>query len=487
MKKLNYLVIIKILGTVIAITGIAMFPAFITACLYGEKEQMTIFFLCMICTTLFGIVTVIITHPVSLTLKLREGYLVVTLSWVLASLFGAIPFALSSYVVSFVDALFESTAGFTTTGCSVLNIEIMPRSLIIWKAIEHWLGGMGILVFMISLIPTLGINGQKIIKAEVPGPTLNKMGTRISGSAKSLYLIYIGFSIVEFILLSFSSMGIFDALVNTMSSISTSGLLTTKQSLIYFDSTYIEIVISIFTILASINFVLYGYLLRGRWKDFFANVELKGFLFILSIAFILVTLGLYATGTYDSLLISMKNSFFQTTAFISTSGYTITDYSVWPTFCKTIIFSLMFIGGCGTSTAGSIKIMRVLVFFRLIIRGIYKKIHPRAVTPVKIGNEIISSDNVTSITTYILTYFVVFLFSALILSLQNLDLMTTLSSAAAALSNTGIGFGQLGITADFSMYSPILRLFLAFLMLLGRLEIFTVLVLFMPSFWKDKK
>jgi len=484
--NLNYHILLKILGLITTIGGISLLPAFFVAYLYDEPEVMKATALSAVIMLLVGIPATSKMKLKEVSLKLREGYLVVALCWLVLSILGAFPYYFAGYS-SFVDALFESVSGFTTTGSTVSDVDYMPRGLMMWKAISHWLGGMGILVFVISILPTLGIGGQKIVKAEAPGPKLDKVATRLTDSTKFLYLTYISFTIVEFLLLALGPMDIYDALVNTMGSISTGGLFTHSQGLVYYDSVYTELVMGLFTILSSVNYVLYYYAVRGKIGDVIRDIELRAFLVILAISIILVSAGLYAYGTYESLSQSLRYAFFQVVSFGTTTGYAICDYTSWPTVCIAIMFALMFIGGCAASTCGSIKVIRILVLFKLIGRGIYKRIHPRSVVAVKLGGKPILAPIVSQITGFILLYFVIFLLSCLVLSLQNLDMTTTISTAAGALSNTGLGFGSLGSTGNMGAFSDLLKLYICLLMIVGRLELFTVILLLTPSFWNSDR
>lgn len=484
---MNWKLILKVISILLFILGIAMIPAMLTSLSYGEIEEAFAFFktagsLCAIC--LCGIIFI---RPESKTLHPRDGYLIVALCWILCSLIGALPFVLSGYTNSFIDAFFESCAAFTTTGATVMIVEFIPKGIMMWLAISHWLGGMGILVFAISLLPALGIAGQNIFKAESPGLQVTKMTTRISDNAKILYLMYIGLSIIEFCMLMLGGMGVFDAIINTLGSISTSGLFSHSEGLAYYDSVYVELILAIFTIFASINFSLYHLLLRGRIVDITKDIELRVFIFIILCTSTLIGLNLYFTNTYESFGDIVRYSLFQVTSFATTSGYAVIDYTVWPTFSKALLFILMFIGGCGASTCGSIKVVRIIVAVKLVLRNIYQRLHPRAVVAVKVGGKAISAPVVSQVTSFIFTFFLIFLVGSIILSLQGLDITTTVSSAIAMLSNTGLSFGAVGATSNYSVFCPALRLVLCLLMLIGRLEIFTILFLFAPSFWNHSK
>ncbi|MEG0829969.1 MAG: potassium transporter TrkG [Anaerovoracaceae bacterium] len=480
----NYRVIGKILGLITLITGISMLPALACANIYKETSVAHGLFLSSIFTMLIGMTLFISFDSSKAKFRPREGYMIVAFSWILVSIFGALPYYLSGFTDSIANAFFESTAGFTTTGCTVTGESIMPKSLLLWKAISHWLGGMGILVFAVSILSALGVNGRTIARAETPGPVLQKMAVHMSDSAKILYLMYFSFTVLEFILLTASpKMGTFDAIINTMGSISTAGLSAHPNGIGHYDSVYIEIIISCFTVLASLNFVLYYYMFKRKFGEVFADVELRSFLRILIVGILICAAGLYFQGDYTSFPMALRDASFQIVSFGTTSGYASVNYVTWPSICKLIMFTMFFIGGCSASTCGSIKVIRVLVFFKLIWRGFYRRIHPRSVVAVKLQGKAVPAPIVSAITVFILMYMTLFLFSCLVLSLQNLDLETTVSSAAAMLSNTGLAFGQIGASANYGLYSAPLKVYLSFLMIVGRLELFTIIILFTRNFW----
>ncbi|MCL1810209.1 MAG: TrkH family potassium uptake protein [Clostridiales bacterium] len=485
---LNYRIIIKILGAVILILGVFMIPSIVASQTYAEQNTLFAFSVSSVFLVVTGAAITLRMRPHSITLRFREGYLTVTLCWLCASALGAAPYLLSGVASSFADAFFESVSGFTTTGCSVFDVENMPNSLVLWKAVSHLLGGMGILVFAISMLPALGIGGQKIFKAEAPGPTVDKVTSRISDSARVLYVTYLVFGAVEFMLLSFSPMGAFDALIHTMGSISTSGLTNHYEGVSYYGSSYVEYVIGMFTVLASINFVLYAHAIQGRWKEFFSNVELQAFLTIIVAASAVVSIALFAHGTYTSIFDAFRIGTFEVIAFATTSGQTIVDFTNWPVLCKSLLLALMFVGGCAASTCGSIKVVRILVMMKLISRGVAKRMHPRSIVAVKLGDKAVSAETVSHITSFILTYMIIFVFSCIVLSLQNLDFVTTVSTSASMLGNIGCNLGTAGAgPSDYSLFSGPLKLYMSLLMIVGRLELFAIIVLLSPRFWNPDR
>lgn len=488
--SLNGITIIKISGIVTTLMGLIMvFPLFVSLAYQETHVAKGFLWTLVLCLAVgLGILFFFKTATDTSKLKIREGYLIVALCWLLACIIGSLPYIFSGTLKNFIDAFFESTSGFTTTGISILtDVTSLPKGLLFFRSFAHWLGGMGILIFAISILPALGIGGQRIAKAEAPGPTVEKVSTRMSDSAKILYLMYIVFTILAIILLKLSGLNFLDTFVHAFSSMGTGGLSTYTNGVAYFDSLYVETIVTIFSLLASVNFVLYSYLIKGHWKDVIHDAELKAFVAILVGVVVLITLNLWLTDTYTSLGSSFRHAFFQASAFMSTAGYYTANYSFWPVFSQSILFILLFIGGCSASTCGSIKVIRIVIFFKLIVRGILKRLHPSAVVPVKLSGRTIPADRISSITNFLLMYFAIFVVSAIVLSLDNHDLTTTISASAAALSNTGMGLGLVGPGGSFEIFSPIMRLYLSLVMLAGRLELFTIVLLLTPSFWKPYK
>ena len=484
---INYRATIKILGSIILITGLAMLVPMTYALITHHGADALAFIKTAPWAIAIGALLLLCFKSTNAKFRTRDGYMVVALCWIMASFIGAFPYYFSTFTESFIDAFFESTSGFTTTGCTAVDGGVLSDSLLLWKALSHWLGGMGILIFVLSILPALGINGQFIARAEAPGPVFEKMAVRLSDSTKILYVTYIILTLAEFLLLAASpKMDAFEALVNAMGSISTGGLLVHTGGISYYNSFYIEVVISIFCVLASINFMLYHYITQGELKRALRDAELRMFLFLMALGIIICTLGLciYTDASFSK---AFRDSFFQVISMSTTTGYVRSPYVVWPATCQMILFALMLIGGCSASTSGSIKVVRFIVMFKLIVRGTYKRVHPRSVVPVKLNGQVLSSQVVSGICGFILTYLAIFLFSGIVISLQGLDLETTLGTALAMLSNTGAAFGITASAGNFAAYAPGLKLFLCLLMYVGRLEIYTILVLFTRHFWNRSR
>ncbi|MGI6734389.1 MAG: TrkH family potassium uptake protein [Anaerovoracaceae bacterium] len=486
--SLNFPAMIKILSFITVLVGLSMIPSALVSVYYAEYDAALRFAMVILPILAVGLVISAKVRATASRLKLREGYLAVALSWLLASLIGCLPYLATGTIDGFVNAFFESVSGFTTTGASsVTNVEILPKGVLFWRSFCQWLGGMGILIFAISILPALGIGGQNMAKAETPGISLSKVVPRMTDSAKILYIIYIVFTLAAVILLKLGGLSLFDSFIAALGSTSSGGLSNYNEGISHFNSGYVEIIASFFTVLACINFTLYYSIIQGKWKRFFSDHELRTFLLILAAGGLFVTASLWLTGSYDSIGESLRHGLFQSTAFITTTGHFSADFNLWPAFSKTVLLLLMLIGASSASTGGGIKVIRIIALFRLIQRGIYMRLHPRAVVPVKIQGRTISSEMVSGIMSFLALYTFIFVLSVLILSLENLDFLTTVTTVAATLNNVGTGMGLVGPEGSFAMFSDFSKIYLCFVMLMGRLELFTVILLFTPSFWNPDR
>lgn len=481
----NNRAILRILSVITLTIGLAMVIPMLAALAYSEKQAFESFITISLVLVLIGATGMVIIKPKGGHLRIRDGYFIVSICWLVAACFGALPYMVTGVTASVTDALFVSISAFTTTGATVLKLDMIPKSVLLWQGVCNWLGGMGILVLIISIIPAMGIEGRTMMEAEVTGVSSEKVSNRLSDSSKELYLLYIVFTVIELLLLFIGPMDFFDALLNTLSSVSTSGMPSMHHALTHYNSLYVEFIISSFTFLTSISFTVYYFLLQRDFKAVFGNQELRGFLIMILTACVLVAGNLYLTGTYG-FFNSIRYALFQVMSMATTAGVSLAGHGTWPAFSLAILGCIMLVGGCSFSTCGGIKVSRMQVMLKLVIRGYQKRLHPRSVVAVKLGDDVISAHKVSFITIFVLLYVIVALFGALLLSLQDLDLLTTMSSSLAMLSNIGIGMGQVS-DGDFSVYGSAMRPVLCFLMLVGRLELFTFIVLFMPSFWNPNK
>lgn len=476
--------IFKVLGYLLLIIALGMIAPLLIS-IFNRQNDTVPFLVSISLTTFTGFAfsKIPITQK---KIKAKEGLAIVTLGWIFASLFGALPFYLSGSIPSYVDAFFETVSGFTTTGATIItNIEILPMGILFWRSFTHWIGGMGILVVAVAVLPMMGAGGFHVFKAESPGPISDKIVPRIKDTAKILYVTYIIISLAEFILLKLGGMTVFEAAVHTFGTLGTGGFSTRNASIGAFDNSFIFIVISIFMIMSGANFTLYYELYKGKWRDVIKNSELKLYLGILAISVLAITVDMNFH-LYHNWFESFKHSLFQASSIMTTTGYTTFDYEQWTTFSKGILFMLMFVGGSAGSTGGSIKVIRILALIKLIKRELVKILHPRAIVSVKFGEQPVSENTLLNISSFFMLYMLIFILGSILISLEGIGFMGATSAVAATLGNIGPGFGFVGPTNTYAGFSDPSKLLLAFFMLLGRLELFTVIALLTPNFWRTE-
>ncbi|RKX62748.1 MAG: TrkH family potassium uptake protein [Thermodesulfobacteriota bacterium] len=417
-------------------------------------------------------------------LRYREAFAGVTLTWISVAFFGSLPYLLTGALGSFTDAYFEAMSGFTTTGASVIaNVEILPKGILFWRGITQWIGGMGIVVFALAVLPVLGTGGMQLFKAEVPGITVDKIRPRIVDTAKLLWLIYSGLTAIIAGLYAFCGMSWYDAICHAFTTISTGGFSTKNTSLASFNSPLIEYIAGCCMLLGSINFVLYFFLLKGDFNKIFKNNEIRFYFSILLFLILIMTLNL-KLNIYHSLEKSFRYTFFQIISIITTTGYATADYAQWNFFAQTIILFLMFLGGMVGSTAGGIKQLRIYLMLKQIYKEFYHLIHPRAITSIKINDRALNHEILESIWGFIFLALTIWIISSIIISATGLDMVTSISTVASALNNVGPALGKAGPTSTYAPFPALAKWVLVFCMLIGRLEYYTVLVLFIPAFWK---
>jgi trk system potassium uptake protein TrkH len=481
----NPLVILKILSfLLIIVSGFMVIPAGI-ALYHAEFTSLSSFALTISVVVLIAaIIQILLRHKKVEILTTRDGFLLVTCSWVFASIIGAFPFYLSGVIPSFTDAFFETVSGFTTTGASILtDIESLPKSLLFWRSLTHWLGGMGIVVLAVAILPMMGIGGLQLIRAEAPGPTVDRISPRITKTAKTLWLLYIGFTILETLLLMIGGMDLFDSLTHTFGTLATGGFSTKNASVGHFNSAYIDGVITIFMLIAAINFSLHYRLLTGRFRSVFQDTEFKAFLFIFIASTTLIALSLYGN-TYQTIGECIRFASFQVASILTTTGFATADYEQWVPFAHTILFILMFIGGCSGSTGGGIKVIRIVILLKQALNEMKLLIHPRGVFALKISKNMVKKNIVYAVMGFFFLYIMILLNVTFAIAFGGHDIATSFSTSLATLGNIGPGFGKVGPTENYAFYEDYIKWVLSFAMIVGRLELYTVLVLCMPDFWR---
>jgi len=420
-------------------------------------------------------------------LTIREGYAVVSMSWIAIGVAGALPYLLSGAIRSPVSALFESVSGFTTTGATVFTqIETLPHGILFWRALTQWIGGMGIIVLGIAVLPFLGVGGMQLFRAEVPGPTPERLAPRIAQTAKLLWYVYAGLTAAQTVLYLLGGMSFFDAITHAFTTLSTGGFSVRNASLAAYDSRYIQYVTIIFMYLAGVNFTLHYRALTGKPARYLTDAEWRAYSLVLLTATALILPPILASGQYSELGVerAFRDALFQAVSIGTTTGYVNYDYELWPASTNLILLLLMFIGGMAGSTAGGMKVIRVYAFARQGLTALKRSLHPRAVMITRIGRKPIRDTDLLTILAFILLYLALFFFGALALTLLGNDFVTSIGASAASVGNIGPGLGEVGAIDHYGWMGPVSKLVLVFLMLVGRLEIFTVLLLFHPDLWR---
>ena len=425
-------------------------------------------------------------RPKQTALYARDGFAVVALAWVLMSAFGALPFVISGYIPSFIDAFFETVSGFTTTGATILTaVEPLSQGILFWRSFTHWIGGMGVLVFVMAVLPMTDGHGMHLLRAEMPGPSVGKLVSRMSDTAKILYGIYLVMTLVEILLLVLGGMPLFDSCIHAFGSAGTGGFSNKNLSVGAYDSAYFDVVIGVFMLLFGVNFNLYYFLLVRRFRDVFRSEELWAYIAIVGTAVTAIALDILHM--YESFGQSLRYSFFQVASIITTTGYATADFNLWPTFSKGILVVLMFIGACAGSTGGGIKVARIVILVKSSWSDMRKMLHPNAIATTRFEGKALNDRSIRSVHVFLSVYLLVFTASFLLLSLEQFDLITTFTALTACINNIGPGLEMVGPMGNFSQFSWASKLLLSFDMLVGRLEIFPMLLLFAPSIWGRRR
>ncbi len=486
-KKLT----LKYLGYLMVIEGAFMIPAMVIALLLVETPAAFGFAGTITALLMIG-GPLILLKAENQTLYAKDGFFIVALSWIVLSLFGALPFRVSGAIPSYVDAFFETVSGFTTTGASILSeIESLPKSILYWRSFTHWLGGMGVLVFILAIIPKSAGSGVSlhILRAESPGPVVGKLVPKMRSTARLLYSIYIVMTIVMAVLLLIGGMPLFDAVTVSFGTAGTGGFAVTNNSIAAYDSYYLQGVITVFMLLFSVNFNVYYLLLMKEFRAAFKDTELRVFLGIVGVSILTIAVNIYQTGQElcGTFFSALHHSAFQVSTIISTTGFASVDFNQWPTFSKMILMLLMFIGASAGSTGGGMKVSRVIILGKSMLSEIKKLIHPSSVRLIRVNGKVVSPDVVHSVNSYLAAYVAILAVSTLFLSLENFSFETTFSAVVACFNNIGPGFDMVGAVGNYSAFTNFGKLVLCADMLLGRLEIFPILILFSPSLWRRTK
>ncbi|MCK4240506.1 MAG: TrkH family potassium uptake protein [Candidatus Atribacteria bacterium] len=479
---MKYNIVLNTLGSLLFYLGLSMIFPLIYA-IYYQEQVINAFILSIIITTLSGFLLRKFSSSEE-PIGPKEGFAISTLGWIFAAGFGTLPFIFAGTFPSFIDAYFEAMSGFTTTGATVLTpIEGNPYAILFWRDFIQWLGGMGIIVLVVAILPALGAGGMQLFKSEVPGPEPDRLKPRIKETAKLLWGVYIIISALQVACLYFTGMSLFDALTNMFGTMPTGGFTPRNLSVGAYNNPIFETIIILFMFIAGANFTLHYKALHGNVKSLIKDRE---FLFysgviLFSILAITTQLRLYI---YNSIFTALRYASFQVVSIATTTGFVTADYDIWPAFSKSILLILMFVGGCAGSTGGAIKNIRVLLLLKQAYREIHKLIHPQAVTPIRLGDKTVSEEVMRNITGFFFLYVFIFVICTFIMSVLGLDIVSAMASVAATLGNVGPGLGLVGPAQTYALIPPLGKITLILCMLLGRLEIYTVLIMVVPEFWK---
>ncbi|MDO4834188.1 MAG: TrkH family potassium uptake protein [Bacillota bacterium] len=480
--------VIKIMGRIFILTGFFMIPPMIVSLIFGETAIAGDFAVTVILSLLTGCIIVHLFPGEIGLLHVRDGFLIVSLAWILVSLISSVPYLMSGSANSFADAFFESCSGLSTTGSTVIeDVEILPAGILFWRSFTHWIGGMGILVFAVALMPSLGIGGQNIVASEAPGPTLDKLTPRLTDTARTLVCVYLLLSFTEFILLLMGGMSVYDSMIHTFGTVGTGGFSDYNNSVGHFDSSFISIVITVFMLLSGMNFNLYYLFLKKGFSVWYKDTEFRFYIgvFALSALFIFMVVNIASDGT--DVRGTAVDATFQTASILTTTGYATCDYERWPAVCRTVILFLMFIGGCSSSTAGGIKAIRIVVLLKMLRRGIAVRLHPDSVYPIKANGRIISPEVASAISSQLFLYILLVFAGAFLISFENMDLTTCLSAVITCIGNVGPGLGMVGPAETFAFMTGFSKIVLSVLMLAGRLELYTLIILINPRYWNYER
>ena len=479
---MNYSIVLYILGCVLKFESAFLVLPALVGLIYREHASVSYLAVAVLCL----ILGVLLTHkkPRSTNLYTREGFVAVALSWIIMSIFGAIPFVLTGDIPFYVDALFETISGFTTTGSSILtDVESISKASLFWRSFSHWIGGMGVFVFIMAILPMMGGSTMNLMKAESPGPSVSKLVPHVKDTAKILYGIYIAITICEATILRALGMPLFDSLTTTFGTVGTGGFGIRNDSIAGY-SPAIQITITVFMILSGINYTAYFYILTGKIKELFKIEEVRWYLAIIFGSVAVITWNVRSL--YPTFSETLRHAFFQVGSIITTTGYATTDFDLWPALSKTLLVTLMFIGACAGSTNGGIKVSRILILLKTIRKELSLIIHPRQVKKIRMDGHPVDHETLRSANVFLVVYFVLLLTSMLLISVDEFDFSTNFTSVVTVLNNIGPGLNLVGPTQNFSIFSPFSKFVLMFDMLAGRLELFPMMILLMPSTWKRK-
>ncbi len=481
---MNYSVVIYILGWIMEIEAAFLTLPGIVSAIYGEKGCFA--FLWVALGSAVAGSLIILRKPKNMRFYLREGFVTVALSWIVMSVIGCLPFMINGDIPHFADALFEMISGFTTTGASVVaNVEGLTKGSLFWRCFSHWIGGMGVLVFLLAIVPMAGGSHMNLMKAESPGPSVGKLVPKVRQTAKYLYVIYFALTVIEVIFLLFGRMNLFEAITTAFGTAGTGGFAIWNDGFVS-ASPYNQWVVTLFMLLFGVNFGFYFLILTGKLRDALKFEEVRVYFIIVVVSAVLIFINLRSFALYAP-ADGVRHAFFQVVSIMTTTGYASTNFDLWPETSRTILVILMFVGACAGSTAGGIKVSRFVIAIKSFIKEIISYLHPRSVKKIKVEGKPLEHETLRATNVYFMTYMVIFAVSVLLVSIENKDLVTNFTAVAAALNNIGPGLSMVGPMANFGHFTDFTKYILMFDMLAGRLEIFPMLLLFCPAVWKRRR
>lgn len=480
---MNYRMITSVVGRLLRVEALVMALPLAVSIYYKEDARLISIYLIVMAILLAVGTFLTFFKPENRRIYAKEGFVIVALSWLLFSLFGALPFYISGVVPSFVDSFFETVSGLTTTGASILtDIESMPKSILFWRSFTHWIGGMGVIVFVLAILPQKDTRSMHIMRAEVPGPTVGKLVSKTMVTARILYLLYTAFTLIETFILYLGRIPLFDSITLAFSTAGTGGFAIKNTSVAYYNSLYVEIVLSIFMIIFGINFSLFYLVIVRQVKRVLKSEELWVYLGVIGVSIIAITANIFPM--VQTVGTALRHAGFTVASVISTTGFVTADFELWPTFSKCIIIALMFVGSMAGSTGGGLKVARIIILFKSGFREIRRAIRPGTVKCIKLDGAVIDKETVSTVNSYFAIYMVIIAVSTLLVSFNNLDFASTFTSVVTCINNVGPGLGVVGPTQNFSSLTDFSKIILTFDMLIGRLEIFPMIILLSPATWK---
>jgi trk system potassium uptake protein len=481
---MNFKLIANIIGFLLILTGGFMLTGIPFSIYYNSGDHFSLI-ISGIITSFIGFLLWLFTRKNEVKeIKKRDGYLIVTLGWLMMSLFGTLPFIVHGAIPNFSDAFFETMSGFTTTGASILSdIESIPHGLLYWRALTHWIGGMGIILLSVAIIPLLGVGGMQLYQAEVAGPTKNKLHPRIQDTARRLWGIYVILTLLQVVLLIFGGMSLFDAVCHSFATIASGGFSTKNTSIAHFNSPFIEYIIIVFMFIAGTNFTLHYFALHGKINSYWKDSEFR-FYFIFVLIIVLSSALYLHLNNLQSLESSFRDSAFSIVSILSSTGFATVDYELWAPFFSLFFLILLMFGACAGSTSGGIKILRYQLLLKNSLLELRRLIHPSAVLPVRHNDKAVPQEIISKVSAFVLIYLAIFVVGSLLMAILGLEILSAMGAVAACMANIGPGLGTTGPVSNYGHLPEIGKWILSFLMLLGRLEIYTVLLIFTPAFWK---